>query len=158
MYARIRVFGLTTLVIAIAMGCESDADRLRKSRSDDAIASLGVSGPGQDIGQSRISLRVFADAPGNDNRNTNGEYVTVFNSSATATEIGGWSLCDAPSHCFTFPPGASIPANGQIRLYTGSGRTTATSFYMGSGRAVWHNDHDTATLRNGVTVIAQDIY
>ncbi len=101
---------------------------------------------------------MFSDAPGNDNRNTNGEYVTVFNSGAEATDIGGWSLCDSPSHCFTFPPGASIPANESIRLCSGSGRATATSFYMGSGRAVWNYDHDTATLRNGEIVIAQDIY
>ena len=108
--------------------------------------------------QSQISLSVFADAPGNDDQNTNGEYVTLSNSGAAATEIGSWSLCDAASHCFTFPNGASIPANGRVRLYTGSGSRTATSFYMGSGRAVWNNDHDTAPLRNGGSVIAQDIY
>ena len=154
----IRVFGMTTLVIAMGMGCESDAEKLRRLRLDEAMESLEVSRREQNIGQGPISLIVFADAPGNDNRNTNGEYVTLFNSGTAATDIGGWSLCDSPSHCFTFPCGASIPANGHVRLYTGSGRTTATSFYMGSGRAVWDNDHDTATLRNGETVIAQDIY
>ena len=155
MYARVRGFGLTTLVVAIAMGCESDADKLR---SDQALASLRALTEEPDIGQGPTSLRVFSNAPGRDNRNINGEHVTLFNSSSEATEIGGWSLCDSPSHCFTFPPGASIPANGSIQLYSGSGRATATSFYMGSGRAVWDNDHDTATLRNGETVIAQDIY
>ena len=154
MYTRIKPFGLT-LVFAIAMGCESDADKLR---SEQALASLGARTQEPYIGQGPISLRVFPDAPGNDNRNTNGEYVTVFNSGAEATDIGGWSLCDSPSHCFAFPPGASIPANGSIQLYSGSGRATATCFYMGSGRAVWDNDHDTATLRNGDVVIAQDIY
>ena len=152
-YAPIRVLGLTTLVIA--MGCESDANKLR---SDEAIASLEVSRQEEYIGPSLISIRVFANAPGRDNRNPNGEYVTLFNSRTEATDIGGWSLCDSPSHCFTFPPGASIPANGSVRLYSGSGSDTPTSFYMGSGRAVWDNDHDTATLRNGETVIAQDIY
>ena len=155
MVARVRAFGLTTLVVAIAMGCESDADRLR---SDQALASLGALTQEPDFSQGPISLRVFSDAPGRDNRNINGEYVTLFNSEAEATEIGGWSLCDSPSHCFTFPPGASIPANGSIQLYSGSGRATDTSFYMASARAVWDNDHDTATLRNGETVIAQHIY
>jgi micrococcal nuclease len=101
---------------------------------------------------------VFADAPGNDNRNTNGEYVTLSNSGVVATEIAGWTLCEGASLCFTFPSGASIPGNGSVRLYTGSGRNTDTSFYMGHGRAVWNNEHDTATLRSGGTVIAQDIY
>ena len=153
MSARIRVLGLTTLVIA--MGCESDANKLR---SDKAIASLEEWRREEDIGQSLISIRVFANPPGKDNRNINGEYVTLFSSGSEAADIGGWSLCDSPSHCFTFPPGASIPANRSVRLYSGSGRATPTSFYMGSGRAVWDNDHDTATLRNGETVIAQDIY
>ncbi len=158
MYVRIRVFRLTTLLIAIAMGCESDAEKLQRLRSDEVIASLGVSRRDRNIGQSAISLKVFANAPGRDNHNVNGEYVTLFNSGAVAIEIGGWSLCDSPSHCFTFPLGASIPADGSVRLYSGSGLTTTTSFYMGSGRAVWNNEHDTATLRNGGTVIAQDIY
>jgi hypothetical protein len=29
MYARVRAFGLRTLVVAIPMGCESNADKLR---------------------------------------------------------------------------------------------------------------------------------
>ena len=122
-----------------------------------ASSKRAWSAPQVAAAQSRISLSVFADAPGNDHQNTNGEYVTLSNSGAAATEIGSWSLCDAASHCFTFPNGASIPANGRVRLYTGSRRRTAT-FYMGSGRAVWNNDQDTATLRNGGSVIAQDIY
>ena len=154
MYARVRVFVLTTLVIAIAMGCDSYADKLKR---DGAMASLEVLRQEQDIGQGPISIRVFARAPGK-RWNSDGEYVTLFNSGAAATEIGGWTLCEGASLCFTFPREASIPANGSVRLYTGSGRTTATSFYMGHGRAVWNNRHDTATLRNGETVIARDIY
>ena len=155
MHARIRVFGLTTLAVAVATGCEPDADKLRL---DEAIASLDALVQEQYMGTGPISIRVFGNAPGRDNRNLNGEYVTLFNSGDEAAEIGGWSLCDSPSHCFTFPSGASIPENGHVRLYTGAGSATATTFYMGSGRAVWGNEHDTATLRNGDTVIAQDIY
>ena len=155
MHARIKVFMLTPLVIAVAMGCDSYAEKLKR---DEAIASLEALRREPDIGPGPISLRVFADAPGRDNLNPNGEYVTVFNSGVAASEIGGWTLCEGASLCFTFPHGASIPGNGSVRLYTGSGLTTATSFYMGHTRAVWNNDHDTATLRNGETVIAQDIY
>lgn len=155
MHSRIRVLVLGTLVLTIAMGCESYAEKLKR---DEAIASLEVLRREQDIGQGPISIRVFANAPGRDNVNVNGEYVTLFNSGAEATEIGGWTLCEGASICFTFPHGASIPANGSVRLHTGSGLTTATSFYMGHGRALWNNDHDWATLRNGGTVIAQDIY
>ena len=151
----LRVLGLTTIAIVVAASCESYENRLKR---DEALASLKALRQEPDMGSGPISLRVFADAPGNDNRNPNGEYVTVFNSTAAVTEIGGWTLCEGASLCFTFPPEASIPANGSVRIYSGSGRTTSTSFYMGHERGVWNNDHDTATLRQGETVIAQDIY
>ena len=155
MYPRIKIFALTPLVIAIAMGCDSYAEKLKR---DEAIASLEALRREPDIGPGPISRRVSANAPGKDNLNPNGEFVTVFNSGVAAIEIGGWTLCEGASLCFTFPRGASIPANGSVRLYSGSGRTTATSFYMGSSRGVWNNDHDTATLRNGERVVAKDIY
>ncbi len=155
MYARSRVLMLTTLVITTTIGCDAYADKLKR---DEAIASLEALRGEQDMGLGPISLRVFANAPGNDNVNLNGEYVTLFNSTEAAIEIAGWGLCEGASLCVTFPPGASIPPNGSIRLYTGSGAATATSFYMGHQRAVWNNDHDTATLRNGGIVIVQDIY
>lgn len=158
MHARNKKYGLMTLVFALAMGCDSAADELRTVRSDEAEASLGVSIRGQNPEPSPISISVFADAPGNDNRHPNGEYVTLSNSGAVATEIGGWTLCEGASICFTFPSDASIPANESVRLYTGSGRNTETSFYMGHGRAVWDNDHDSATLRDGGVVVAWDIY
>ena len=152
---RIGAFVLTALFSASAAGCDFNADRLKR---DEAIASLKLLRQEQDSGPGPIRLRVFANAPGRDNRNPNGEYVTLFNSSAEVTDIGGWSLCKGASYCFTFPHRASIPANGSVRVYSGSGQTTATSFYMGSGRGVWHNDHDSATLRNGETVVARDTY
>jgi micrococcal nuclease len=158
MYEVVRVFGLTTLVLVIVTGCESDAEKLQSSQSDQAQASLRASRREPSIGPSPISILVFPDAPGNDNRRNNGEYVTLSNSGEAAADIGGWTLCEGAAHCFTFPSGASIPANGSIRLYSGSGVATATSFYMGFARAVWNNEHDTATLRDGETVIAQDIY
>ncbi len=38
-----------------------------------------------------------------------------------------------------------MPANGSVRLYSGSGEDTATEFYWGEG-AVWNNDGDTASV------------
>jgi len=96
-----------------------------------------------------ISISVVADAPGNDHQNTNGEYAIVSNGSDVAVDISGWTLCDAAAHCFSFPSGASVPGDGLIILYTGRGRGDGARFYMGSGAAVWNNDGDTATLRDG---------
>jgi len=61
MYVRNRASGLTTLVVA--MGWESDADKLRLNQ---ALASLGARTQEPYIGQGPISLRVFSDALGND--------------------------------------------------------------------------------------------
>ena len=97
-------------------------------------------------GAPSITISVFADAPGNDHQNTNGEYAILSNGSERVIDISGWTLCDAARHCFTFPPRASLAANGTVVLYTGRGMSDGTRFFMGSGAAVWNNDGDTATL------------
>ncbi|HET9949550.1 MAG TPA: lamin tail domain-containing protein, partial [Longimicrobiales bacterium] len=93
-----------------------------------------------------VRIRVFADAPGNDHRNPNGEYARLENASGAPMDLDGWRLCDAARHCFTFPQGARIAAGAAVVVYTGSGTADGTRFYMGSGAAVWNNDGDTATL------------
>ncbi len=101
--------------------------------------------PGSARGQ-QLSLSVNADAPGNDHQNLNGEWVSIRLQAGRTVDLSGWRLCDAANHCFTFPDGASIDAGDELRVYTGSGRRTATRFYMGSRRAVWNNNGDVATL------------
>ncbi len=103
-----------------------------------------------------LRITVQADAPGNDHRNPNGEYVVVENTDAAATAIGGWRLCDLANHCFRFPPGAAIAGGGRIVVHSGVGRSDGERFYMGRRRAVWNNDGDTATLYDakGATVVA----
>lgn len=93
-----------------------------------------------------LSLWVIADAPGNDHQNLNGEYAVITNNGTEALQIGGWTLCDAARHCFTFPQDSSIPAGQRVTLFTGYGRSDGVRFYMGSGSAVWNNDGDVATL------------
>jgi len=106
-----------------------------------------------------LSLGVFADAPGNDHQNPNGEYAVLESGLSDDLQIGGWFLCDAASHCFQFPSDAVLRAGGQIVVYTGSGRTDGVRFFMGSGRAVWNNDGDTATLYDASsTVVAMYVY
>lgn len=106
-----------------------------------------------------ISISVFADAPGNDHRNTNGEYAVLSNGSNRAVDLSGWTLCDAARHCFRFPPASSLPGEGLVILYTGMGRSDGSRFFMGSRTAVWNNDGDTATLYDGGgRVVAQHVY
>lgn len=103
-----------------------------------------------------LRIAVQADAPGNDHRNLNGEYVVVENTDAAATAIGGWRLCDLANHCFRFPPGAVIAGEGRIVVHSGVGQPDGERYYMGRRRAVWNNNGDTATLydANGAAVVA----
>lgn len=96
-----------------------------------------------------ITLWVFADAPGNDHYNLNGEYAVIANDGEREVKIGGWTLCDAARHCFRFPDEARIRPGAQAVIYTGAGVIDGTHFYMNSSRAVWNNDGDVATLRDG---------
>lgn len=93
-----------------------------------------------------ISISVFADAPGNDHQNLNGEYAVLDNRTSQPLDLSGWTLCDAARHCFTFPKAAELAAMGQVVLYTGRGRSDGIRFFMGRGAAVWNNRGDTATL------------
>lgn len=109
-----------------------------------AVAAGSVSVIGREL-----RLSVHADAPGNDNRNPNGEYAVLENPGDTDLSIGGWTLCDAANHCFRFPQGAVLAAGGRVLVHTGSGGNDGERYYMGRGRAVWNNSGDTATLTDG---------
>jgi len=106
-----------------------------------------------------ISMTVFADAPGNDHQNLNGEYVVLTNPSALAIDLTNWVLCDLAEHCFTFPSGAQIAPEGQVFLFTGHGQSDRTRFFWGSSSAIWNNSGDTATLFDqGGRMIVQHVY
>ena len=124
---------------------------------EDAVVGAGaaaVAGSASAPGRG-LRLSVHADAPGNDNRNPNGEYAVLENPQGSDLAIGGWMLCDAANHCFRFPPGAVVAAGGRVVVHTGSGRSGGTRYFMGRGRAVWNNNGDTATLTDatGSTVL-----
>lgn len=93
-----------------------------------------------------LSLWVIPDAPGDDHENLNGEYSVISNHGTEPLQIGGWTLCDAAQHCFTFPQDSRIPGGQRVTLFTGYGRSDGVRFYMGSGSPVWSNEGDVATL------------
>ena len=54
-----------------------------------------------------ISLR--CDAPGDDNKNLNGEYAVVQNISKKGVLLAGWRIHDAgKNHIYTFPAGYKL--------------------------------------------------
>jgi Lamin Tail Domain/Fibronectin type III domain len=89
---------------------------------------------------------IHADAAGDDRRNRNGEYALVRNTGAAAINLAGWKL-DAGdrSQRFTLPSYA-FKKGATVRIHTGRGTTRAGHLYLGSGRPIWNNDGDAATL------------
>ena len=89
---------------------------------------------------------IHADAAGDDRRNRNGEYALVRNTGAAAINLAGWKL-DAGDRSQRFTL-ASYPLKkgATVRIHTGRGTTRAGHLFLGSGRPIWNNDGDTATL------------
>ena len=77
-----------------------------------------------------MRIWVFADAPGNDHYNLNGEYVVLVNQLGEEISIGNWVLCDAASHCYTLPSSSMIAPSDSVILYTGRGEDDGRRFYM----------------------------
>jgi Lamin Tail Domain/Fibronectin type III domain len=89
---------------------------------------------------------IHADAAGDDRRNRNGEYALVRNTGAAAINLAGWKL-DAGDRGQRFSL-ASYPLKkgATVRIHTGRGTTKAGHLFLGSGRPIWNNDGDSATL------------
>lgn len=103
----------------------------------------------------RFSATHF-DATGNDNYNTNGEWVRIKNYCTTTKTLSGWTIKDYGSkHTYRFPTGVRIAAGASITLYTGVGRNTSAKRFWGrSYGAVWNNSApEYAYLRNAAGVL-----
>ncbi len=102
-----------------------------------------------------VTLRIVEieyDAPGDDGKNLNGEWVVIANDGARSIDLAGWSLKDeSSSHRFVFPSGVMLGAGSSVRIYSGCGSPTETELYWcESGSAIWNNSGDTAFLLDPV--------
>jgi len=95
--------------------------------------------------QGVIVKRIVANPPGTDPPR---ERVILENTSTTAVNLTGWTLSDAKDHVFEFPP-ITVPEGFVFTVWTGKGVDTFANLYWQREAAVWNNDEDTATLRNG---------
>ncbi len=93
-------------------------------------------GPHQGSG---LSLWVNGDADGADDKNLNGEWIRVGNSSSYAVPIGGWWVRDSGLRRYTFPAGTVVPAGGAVYVHVGSGKSTATHKYWGLSSPIFVN-------------------
>ena len=89
------------------------------------------------------------DAPGDDTKNLNGEWVRLANRGDDAVLLTSWTLADRSSaEPYRFPAFLLMPGNS-VTVYAGSGVLNDTALFMGRTEPLWGNSGDLATLRDG---------
>ena len=111
----------------------------------------------ESTGEEFAVTEIHEDAEGNDNENTNDEYIVFENTGDSAIDLNSWSVSDEANHTYYFPDGFVVDAGQQVTLYTGSGEDTETELYWGSNSAIWNNGGDTVTVKDetGQTVVEE---
>ena len=87
------------------------------------------------------------NAPGDDSKNREEEWVCFKNEGGQAVSMAGWTLVDEYGWTYTFPDFTLAPGS-TVRVVTGCGTNSAdTVFWCKDGStAVWNNDGDTVHL------------
>lgn len=93
------------------------------------------------------------DSPGRDtgsNASRNGEWVRLTNRTSRMINLRNWTIRDAAGHVYRFTANHFLGAGRSVQVHTGRGANgrPAGHRYWGSGRYIWNNSRDTATLRN----------
>jgi 5-hydroxyisourate hydrolase-like protein (transthyretin family) len=89
---------------------------------------------------------IHADAAGDDRRNLNGEYALVRNTGAAAINLAGWKLSAGDRGQRFSLVSYPLKKGATVRIHTGRGTSRAGHLFLGSGRPIWNNDGDSATL------------
>jgi len=84
------------------------------------------------------------DARGYDEENLNDEYLIISNKNDFAFDVTGFLLRDQAGHEFVLY--LILPANGEVRVRTGSGVNDNSNYYLGCDDPIWNNDYETAYL------------
>lgn len=87
---------------------------------------------------------ILYDPPGDD---LAGEYVRIQNTGGASQNMTGWRLSDDDAHDYVFPA-FTLPAGGQVQVWSKVGSNNATNLYWGSNQAIWTNTGDVARLFN----------
>ncbi|MDD1682728.1 MAG: lamin tail domain-containing protein [Methanoregula sp.] len=89
------------------------------------------------------------NAPGDDTKNLNGEWVRLNNSADEPVLLAGWTLADRNSaEPYRFPAFLLLPQSS-VTVYTGSGALNDTALFMGRTEPLWGNSDDMAILKDG---------
>ena len=114
------------------------------------IQSRECEGVNDFIGSSWIIGLGEGEEPGDVNITHINETEETVTLEGYGVDMTNWTIEDAALHIYSFPDGFVI--NGIVFLHTYGNATDSneTNLFWGRGSAVWNNDHDSATLRNGL--------
>ena len=89
------------------------------------------------------------DAPGDDTKNLNGEWVQLTNTGEEAVLLTSWTLADrSGTEPYRFPAFLLMPKRS-VTVYTGHGMLNDTALFMGRKEPLWGNSGDRAILKDG---------
>jgi hypothetical protein len=97
------------------------------------------------------------DAPGDDARNLNGEFIVLRNTGTTPLQLRGWTVRSASTRTTFALPRYRLPAGAKVKIHSGRGRTSRGHVYLGSRQEVWHNRRDTGVVLHPTGAVAARI-
>jgi len=102
---------------------------------------------------------IYADAPGNDNQNKNGEWIEITSSCSESVSLNGWLLKDnSASNRYRFKD-FSLGRGQSVIIYSGCGQNSEDKLYWQCPEdkyAIWNNAGDHAFLYNGKGELVTD--
>lgn len=127
------------------------ADRFEQAQNEARDQQLGVWAPdacGPASGGRLRTIEVNYDAPGDDSKNLNEEWIRIANRGDGPVDLTGWTVKDeSATHRFSFPAGFVLAAGEIVTIRTGCGEAFGTElFWCATGSAVWNNDGDTVSI------------
>lgn len=133
------------------LAAEQDAVQLQRG-----MWAPGACGDAADAGG--IGIWAYQpDAPGRDDENPNGEFVTISNDGPDR-DMTGWQLRDESSvHRFVFPDGFVLRSRALVTVRSGCGADTTDDLYWCADGSVWTNSGDTVILLDPTGAVIERI-
>jgi micrococcal nuclease len=104
-------------------------------------------------------VRIHANAPGDDNKNKNGEWIELKNFCDHKISLDGWFLKDNSSDNVYIFEDFSLEKGQKVRIYSGCGQNSKRELYWQCPEkeyAVWNNSGDHAFLFDNQGKIVDD--
>jgi hypothetical protein len=127
------------------------AETLEQAQDEARESQLGLWGPDACGTRSDAGLSIHVveyDAPGDDSRNLNQEWVEIRNDGAGPVDLTDWDIKDeSAGNRYRFPAGFTLAPDETVTVRSGCGVDSGTElFWCSVGAAIWNNDGDTAFL------------